>query len=101
MVHFPVLVIGDVEEQLDPFHLHPILTSPEESGRWPLNSWRREYEEALAHLKKKPSDEVDDLTDVAVVLTYWLEENVEKVGPDEYVIEQETNPDARFDYYSE
>lgn len=50
--------------------------------------------------REKPSDEVDDLTDVAAVLTYWLGENVEKVGPDEYIIEQETNPDARFDYYT-
>jgi hypothetical protein len=48
-----------------------------------------------------PSDEVDDLTDVAAVLTYWLGGNLEKVGPDKYVIEQEANSDARFDYYSQ
>ncbi|WP_327147648.1 hypothetical protein [Nocardia sp. NBC_01329] len=100
MAHFSVLVIGDVEEQLDTFAPNPLIDLPEEPDRWPLKSWRKEYEQALAHLEENPSDEVDDLNDVAVVLTYWLEENVERVGPDEYIIEQETNPDAQFDYYS-
>ncbi|SEK61026.1 hypothetical protein [Nonomuraea pusilla] len=101
MAHLPVLVVGDVEEQLDPFQPYPLIHLPDEPGRWPLRSWREQYEKALADLGDDPSDEVDDLTDVAAVLTRRLGEDVRKVGPDEYVIERETNPDARFDYYSE
>ncbi|MQY22075.1 hypothetical protein [Nocardia macrotermitis] len=101
MAHFPVLVVGNVEDQLDSFAPNPLLDLPDEPDRWPLKSWRTEYERALADLEQTPSDEVDDPDDVAEVLTYWLGSDVEQVGPEEYIIEQETNPDARFDYYTE